>query len=80
MRNELFLFIILGVCMCLCTGKHYMREDIINISGERCAVIFHLTNQVMNDMRMHSRSKEQYKMKLENFWFNRYLASDYLLQ
>lgn len=31
----------------------------------------------MNDMRMHSRSKEQYKLKLENFWFNRYLASEF---
>lgn len=46
MKNKLYLLIILGVyMMCLCTDKNYMREDIINISDERCAVLFHLTNQ-----------------------------------
>lgn len=77
MEKKLFLYIILCVYTCSCTDKNHTRKDFLNISDERCAVIFYLTNQEMNDVRMHSRSQEQFKLKLEDSWFNRYLASEY---
>lgn len=78
MKKIQFLYVILSVyALISCTFNTKTRKDTLYINSDQCAIVFKLTNQEMNDERLCCMSKEVFELKLEDSWFNRYLASEY---